>query len=162
MASIETPTAPSSEILEKASGADLRLVQRHARILSVSASHFDHAMLRRMVDQSQWSIVAAYNYREAGHKLRYLDALVVICEDRLPDGDWKGVLEIAQGLEDPPHVIVTSSLADERLWSEVLNLGGFDVLVKPLQEEEVRNVLSSVWTHRVHATRRAPTLRAAS
>ena len=162
MASIETPTAPTPEFLETSSEADVRLAERHAPILSVSASHFDHAMLRRMIDQSRWKIVAAYNCREALHKVRYVGALVVICEDQLPDGDWKDLLEVARALEEPPFLIVTSGLADEKLWSEVMNLGGFDVLVKPFREEEVRNVLSSVWIQQVRPGRRVSTLRAAS
>src|SRR5579864_5494229 len=51
---------------------------------------------------------------------------VVVCERDLPDGDWKDILEVTMEQKDPPVVIVTSRLADESLWSEVLNLGGYD------------------------------------
>jgi FixJ family two-component response regulator len=46
-------------------------------------------------------------------------------------------------LDTPPPLIVTSRHADNRLWGEVLNLGGFDVLAKPLDEDEVRRVVES-------------------
>lgn len=48
---------------------------------------------------------------------------MVICEARLPDGTWKEVLDLAQRQPRPPYLIVTFSLADDRLWAEVLNLG---------------------------------------
>jgi hypothetical protein len=34
---------------------------------------------------------------------------------------------------EPPRVIVVSHHADERLWAEVLSLGGFDLLATPFR-----------------------------
>jgi DNA-binding response OmpR family regulator len=64
-------------------------------------------------------------------------ASVVICEDSLPDGSWREVLRTLQALGRSPALIVTSRLADDRLWAEVLNLGGYDVLAQPLRAQEV-------------------------
>jgi len=41
-----------------------------------------------------------------------------------------------------PPLIVVDRLADDALWAEVLNLGGYDVLVKPFDEKEVLHVLT--------------------
>jgi FixJ family two-component response regulator len=43
------------------------------------------------------------------------------------------------------NVIVTSRLGDDHLWAEVLNLGGYDVLAKPLDGSELFRALSSAW-----------------
>jgi DNA-binding response OmpR family regulator len=64
-------------------------------------------------------------------------ASVVICEDPLPDGSWRDVLQTVQAHGTPPALIVTSRLADNRLWAEVLNLGGHDVLAQPLRAQDV-------------------------
>jgi DNA-binding response OmpR family regulator len=61
---------------------------------------------------------------------------VVICERSLSDGDWKDLLD------KTPRLIVTSRVADEALWAEVLNLGGYDVLAQPFDEFEVRRVVA--------------------
>jgi hypothetical protein len=53
---------------------------------------------------------------------------VVVCERDLTPGSWKEVLDQVTILPDPPAFIVTSRLADERLWAESLKLGAFDVL----------------------------------
>jgi DNA-binding response OmpR family regulator len=71
--------------------------------------------------------------------------LVAICESDLPDGSWKDLLAHLADMNRPPLLIVTSRLADEVLWSEVLNLGGYNVLAKPLVETEVRHVLDNAW-----------------
>jgi DNA-binding response OmpR family regulator len=48
-------------------------------------------------------------------------------------------------LPDPPPLIVTSRLADERLWVEALNLGAFDVLAKPFDSTEAMRVVGAAW-----------------
>ncbi len=40
-------------------------------------------------------------------------------------------------MHSPPALIVTSPAAGPRLWAEVLNLGGYDVLAQPFSTEEV-------------------------
>ena len=40
-------------------------------------------------------------------------------------------------------LVVTSRIADEWLWAEVLNLGGYDVLAQPFDREEVTRVVRS-------------------
>ncbi len=57
---------------------------------------------------------------------------VVIC-----NSDWRDFLEIASFGCERTCVIVTSPFADEALWAEVLNRGGFDVLAQPLDSNEV-------------------------
>jgi len=56
--------------------------------------------------------------------------------DRMP-GAWKELLERFARLSRPPLLIVTSRLADDRLWAEALNLGAYDVLAKPFEAAEV-------------------------
>lgn len=72
---------------------------------------------------------------------------VIVSERDLPDGNWKDVLEAAAARQNPPVLIVTSRLADEYLWAEVLNLGGYDVLAKPFDRDEVRRTVSLAWQH---------------
>ena len=67
---------------------------------------------------------------------------VVLCDSQL---DWRQLLDLLRGLPEPPFLIVTSRLADDRLWSEALNLGAYDVLAKPFDSNEVTRVLAMAW-----------------
>jgi DNA-binding response OmpR family regulator len=71
-----------------------------------------------------------------------------LCEHHLADGDWRDVLSDTESREPAPLVIVISRLADERMWAEVLNLGGYDLFTKPFDAHEVVRVLNSAWFHR--------------
>jgi DNA-binding NtrC family response regulator len=68
---------------------------------------------------------------------------VVICETLLPDGSWKDLLACMARAEASSVLVVTSKVADEWLWAEVLNLGGYDVLAQPFDREEVTRVVRS-------------------
>jgi DNA-binding NtrC family response regulator len=143
MAAVITPLSPVRDSARTEHRSRLRLVEPRARVLSISASQADHTALYRMIDTSRWRFAAARTCSEAVWKLSSNGARVVFCADRLPDGDWKHILAHLAGSNDPPRFAVVSPMPDELLWFEVLERGGYDVLSKPLVEEEVRSVLES-------------------
>ena len=65
---------------------------------------------------------------------------VVVTDTALPDGDWR-VLEIVVQGRANIEVVVCSRLDDHKLWLDVLEQGGYDVLVEPYRHEEVRRIL---------------------
>ncbi|MBZ5625764.1 MAG: hypothetical protein LAQ69_44800 [Acidobacteriia bacterium] len=67
----------------------------------------------------------------------------VISESYFSDGhSWKDLLHEIQDLVNPPPLIVADRLADERLWAEVLNVGAYDLLIKPFDDAELLRVVS--------------------
>ena len=56
----------------------------------------------------------------------------MVCDDELSDGHLQDLWEVLRWTPVPPVFIVSSYLADERLWAEVLNLGAYDVIAKTL------------------------------
>ena len=85
------------------------------------------------------------SWQEALDRLKGYRTPVVICETELPDASWQDVLAGLSRMPEPPVLVVSSRLADERLWGEVLNLGGYDVLAKPFDATEVFRVVSLAW-----------------
>ena len=120
------------------------------RILSISASAEDHAVLRRLLRGRSCRIESADTCEGALRRLRNCHASIVICNCTLPDGTWHNMLDYLNSCPSRPLFIVTSSLATAGLWGEVLNLGGFDVIAKPFDRREVRYVLGTAYL-RVHA-----------
>jgi len=103
--------------------------------------------------QFPWRFCRVPGCLEFLNHARRHDSYVVICERDLQDGDWKDVLGISLCLRNPPPLIVTSRLADNHLWAEVLNLGGYDVLAKPLDTHEVDRVVTLAWGHAANEQR---------
>jgi response regulator RpfG family c-di-GMP phosphodiesterase len=120
---------------------------RVVTVLAVSPHDEDHIFLAHLFSHSNWKIHRADSCSQAIAVLRGNTIPVVICESEMPDNTWKGVLEELGHLPEAPLLIVTSRLADEHLWAEVLNLGGYDVLMKPFDRLEVLRVISLAWLH---------------
>jgi len=66
---------------------------------------------------------------------------VVVTDAALLDGDWRRVLEIVAQGGTNIEVIVCSCVGDPNLWLDVLEAGGYDVLVQPYQREEIKRIV---------------------
>ena len=110
-------------------------------IVLVSPFEEDHFSLGRFLISTGFRVHRVRSRQEALAVIRNNRVAVVISERDLPEGDWKDVLQELTPLVDAPFLIVTSRHADNRLWAEVLNLGGHDVLPKPFHAGEVTRVV---------------------
>jgi len=116
-------------------------------VLAVSPHKEDHASLRAIFGHSNWEIFEAHACQEAVSFLKKNRMAVLVCERDLPDGSWKTLLDSLSMLPNPPLLVVTSQDTDDKLWSEVLNLGAYDVLSKPFDRSEVTRIISLAWLH---------------
>jgi DNA-binding response OmpR family regulator len=118
------------------------------KILLVSSLEDDRRALRQILHHSKWQQYDAGSEHEALAFLEDNPIPVVICDSDLPDGSWRHLLSRLAETQCPPMLVVTSRLADEVLWAEVLNLGAYNVLAKPFEKSEVFHVVSfasSAW-----------------
>src|ERR1022692_3304481 len=114
-------------------------------VLVASPFEEDLLSLRGSLVPSNWTVYAASGSAEAMEILRRTLVPVILCESELPDGNWRDLLAAVSGMQSPPLMIVMSRSADEYLWAEVLNLGGYDVLAKPFNSLEVIRVMNMAW-----------------
>lgn len=136
-------------------------------VLSISPVEEDGLCLERLLNDSdstthsysKWSVVRHARPEPALTELKENRIPIVLCENDVLRDSWRGLLVELAKFPDPPLLIVTSRLADERLWAEALNLGAWDVLATPLDGEEVHRTLNSAWLH--WANRHQPAAKAA-
>jgi DNA-binding response OmpR family regulator len=111
--------------------------------LAVGEFENDRALLRDIFSAAGWRL---YEARDRRHAMQYLErnpVQVVLAESELPNWNWRKVLHDLRRLGRPPQLIVTSRTADDYLWSEVLNIGGYDVLPQPLERDETERVIAA-------------------
>ncbi len=142
MASVATQTSMEACIPETA--------ERAAAILLIGPTDSRRGALRNILIPSQWEIREADSYKDAAGHLDNRGIAVAICDTDVPDGNWQALLADLLTRANPPKLIVSARLADERLWAEVLNLGGYDVLMQPFDRHEVLRVTRmarTAWLH---------------
>ena len=115
--------------------------------LVVGAPDADQSKLKTIFLNYGWKLGCARTQAEARAYIESTPVHVVIVESELPEGGWREILEDLRQNPDSPLLVVTARLADESLWAEVINMGGYDVLAKPLDAEEVSRVVDAALRH---------------
>jgi DNA-binding response OmpR family regulator len=125
--------------------------------LAVGSTERDQIALQRAFREWGWNLHLASSMSEARAFLDRIPVDVVLSDRELPDGGWREMLTYLQALTDPPELVVKSRLAADSFWAEVLNMGGYDVLAEPLDNEELRRVVGAAARRSVNERqRRAP------
>ena len=116
-------------------------------VLAISSDPADYINLAEICACRRWRLIAAQSCWQALTRIRSDSIAVALCDRGLPDGTWKDVLDELAQMPAAPLLIVTSRLADDALWAAVLNMGGYDVLLKPLEPKQVLWSLTSACRH---------------
>jgi two-component system response regulator AtoC len=117
-----------------------------SRILYVSGHPSDANRLTEMLQALPLIVDHVPTFEQARVQIRQRDYDVILTEASLPDGTWLDALHLAREMPKELQVIVTDANADARFWSEVLCLGGYDLVTQPFYEPEVRRILSNACT----------------
>jgi len=112
--------------------------------LLISPDPEDAQILTSILRRENWSLHAAHSLESAFPELEERDFRLVITEKDLAPRTWKDVWAGMRKLGAPALLVVVSRHADGELWSEVLNLGAYDVLAKPFRASEILHLLNHV------------------
>lgn len=122
---------------------DATVQERELSALLVGEYENDRSLIYDVFKRFGWKLFEARNRQRAMKYLASNPVQVVITESDVPNWNWKRVLCDLRSMTKPPELIVTSRTADESLWAEVLNIGGYDVMAQPFEEYEVERVIAS-------------------
>jgi DNA-binding NtrC family response regulator len=115
-------------------------------LLAVGSTEEDFSYLRSICAGAGWTLYEARGPEQARAQMVENGIAVVLCQYDLADGHWTELLDAASAPLSPPYLIVWARHADERLWAEVLNLGGYGVLAVPFQAPEVVETVNAAIT----------------
>lgn len=111
-------------------------------LLLVTSEDQNERSLRAILAGTSRALYRVSNCDEAVFLLDGLNPSIVFVEADFPTGDWRRLLDRMLNLQRSPELIVISSFADDGLWAEVLNRGGYDVLAVPFDSAEVLRTIS--------------------
>ena len=100
-----------------------------------------------LLQGTQWMPIQAANWSGMFKLARQVDAPVVLCDRDLPGLEWqKGVPRLVSA-SSTSCLILLSDVSDPYLWDELVRHGGFDVLTRPFQREQLLAMLDFAYTH---------------
>jgi ActR/RegA family two-component response regulator len=124
-------------------------------IIGLVTSDEDRRLLAGICNRNGWYLLYADTCEEARAALEKLKAPVILCDRDLPGKGWR---ETVEGLASSTHracIILVSGVLDAYLWDEVVRTGGYDVLYKPLREDDVVRSVRLAWSYWKSATKTA-------
>jgi DNA-binding response OmpR family regulator len=126
---------------------DKKIPEKDVSALLVGEYENDRFLVHEVFQKLGWKLLEARDRRRAMRYLERNPVQVVIAKTDVPNWSWRRVLNDLRSLAKPPQLIVTSLTADESLWAEVLNVGGYDVMAQPFERYEVERVIASAHRH---------------
>ena len=72
---------------------------------------------------------------------------IILLDRDLADGDWRNSLSACASASAGACTLLISRVADDYLWNEVVCNGGYDVLRKPLREQDVLRAVKFAWSY---------------
>jgi len=129
-----TPRSPARRLRKPAVVTD---------VLSVGANATLHVYLSGLFQRFRWVVDYDMSFGKALYSIRHMATAVIVCEEQLPDGSWQSWASSLRSAPNAPELIVVGN--DRSLRSEVLALGGFDALTRPLREADVVWAVASAW-----------------
>jgi hypothetical protein len=120
--------------------------RRPARAIDLLTISDDLALshyLTGVFQKSRWTTDSARTCAEGISCLRDNRTAVVVCEASLTDGSWHDAAMALRSIPDAPSLVVVSD--DHSLEDEVVALGGYDVLVRPLRESDAAWTVACAW-----------------
>lgn len=108
-----------------------------AQILVVSSEIENRRLLTGILSREGWDSVCASRVSECQEALVNGEFMLVFCDRRLTDGNYRDVLAVTRELHRKVKVVVTSRLADWDEYLEALHHGAFDLIASPCQSTDV-------------------------
>lgn len=105
------------------------------RILVLSMSFEDRILLQRLGKQHDWELRFTYSPREGFNLASRCHFQLILCDHNQPGYPWREVMDRLAACSPQSRILLVSPVNDDYLWRDVIQQGGYDVLLRPLREE---------------------------
>src|SRR3954471_11628534 len=112
------------------------------RILIIDDDMDMCALLSRFLQRNGFETDAAHTGQKGIAKFNEQKFDIVLCDFRLGDKDGRDVLQDIKAINPQTIVIIITGYSDIKTAVDVIKLGAFDYITKPLIPDEVLNVIS--------------------
>jgi len=100
--------------------------------------------------------VATLRARTCGQARKLLSATdtppdIVFTDTTLPDGSWRELLAMGQGMQAPSRIVVVARTLDPSLYIDVMEHGAFDFMLAPFASDDLAHVIRCATDQRTHS-----------
>ena len=123
----------------------------HARsgitIVAVLRTVSDRTLLDELSRRNQWNLCYVPSSDEAHAALQRNKPQIILVDRDVVAPDWRFAVSSLSTASGGACVLLISTVIDDYLWNEVITNGGYDVVRKPLIEEDVLRNVKLAWAY---------------
>ena len=123
--------------------AERRVAPPRPRILAVSVFVIDRLVLERMGKQHGWELQFTNSPRDAFNRASRQHFELILCYRQQPGYPWREVIERLSEGSPRSRILLVSPVSDQYLWRAVVEQGGFDILISPLRDNDVLQLMNA-------------------
>ena len=116
-------------------------------VLLVSPSDSDRLVLSGLLAGTPWRVLHAHTCGEAAAILSSTIVPVIIRDHDCCQLGCEHAVRCSLAGPYPAPLVIAAESPDYRLWEDVIDGGGFEVIAKPFRAEAVTKVLEFAWKH---------------
>jgi DNA-binding NarL/FixJ family response regulator len=105
--------------------------------------------------RNQWEVFLTATREETQWFLRELKPQIILFDRDVAGQDWREFVTSFAAASPRACIMLISPVTDDYLWNEVVSNGGYEVLRKPLREDEVSRAVRMAWSYWTSAAMRA-------
>ena len=114
------------------------------QILVIDDDTFMCNLLETYLTNNGYKVDAVYSAEGAKTLLKQKKYDIAVCDFRLPDSDGLEMLKAIKSKNTQTKVIIITAYADVRMAVKLMKAGAFDYVTKPLQQEELLQLVKQV------------------
>jgi DNA-binding response OmpR family regulator len=119
----------------------------------------DRSLMTDLCRRQRWAVFFAATRQQADRALQELKPQIMLFDRDLAGQGWREFVTSFAAASGGICIMLVSKVIDDYLWNELVSNGGYEVLRKPLREEEVSRAVKMAWTYWSSAVKRAATLK---
>ena len=122
----------------------------------------DRTVLRDLSGSRHWDVSFAGAPPDALALIGQAKPQILFMDRDLSGSDWRETMSAFATSSSKICIMLVSTVVDTYLWNEVVQNGGYEVLSKPLREDDVSRAVGLAWSYWSSAAGASPRGRIAS
>jgi DNA-binding NtrC family response regulator len=116
-------------------------------IVCLVAEDADRSLVLQLCRRNQWGSSFPESRANAERALHEIKPQIMLFDRDIAGRDWRDFVAGFAAASSGVCIMLLSKVIDDNLWNDLVVNGGYEVLRKPLREDEVTRVVRMAWSY---------------
>ncbi len=116
-------------------------------MIAVLGEEGDREVVATFCRHYHWEVLFLKTCQEALSLVDDLKPQIILMDRDAAGADWRAEMSSLASASSGACIMLVSRVVDDQLWNEVVLNGGYEVLPKPIQREEVSRAVRLAWSY---------------